>query len=94
MDKYNFNRLKELDLLTDDDKKILKHLTAIDNIFKKGNTKMRLFVLAGTMKCTTIIHDGEYEFDTFYNIPCDGGDPNDEELKQAYLLDDKLNELE
>lgn len=93
MDKYTFNRLKDLDKLTDDDKKILQHLTAIDNLFKKGDCKMsHIFAQSFLMACVRI--DGEeYAFDSFIHIRSDGGDPDDELRTERELLV-KLDELE
>ena len=80
--------------LTEDDLKVLKHLKAIDNLFKKGDlTIYQLFMDNGTLKVTKIENDEEYEIDNFYNITCDGGDPdrcgnygisNSDELEKYY----------
>ena len=63
-------------VLTEDDKKIIKHLNTIDNLFKKGNTSIRFFNEPGHVLVTTVIDDLEYEITSFSNIPQDGGDPD------------------
>ena len=63
--------------LTDDDIKVLKHLNAIDNLFKKGNLSIRqLFTDNGTMIVTKEYDGIEYEISSFCSIICDGGDPD------------------
>lgn len=63
--------------LTEDDLKVLKHLKAIDNLFKKGDLSIsQLFANCGTLIATKMENDKEYEIDAFYNITCDGGDPD------------------
>ena len=71
--------LKEYDpTLTDDDLKVIKHLSAIDRLFKKGNLSIQqLFVDNGNLAVTKVYDDrGEYEIKGFHNIMCDGGDPD------------------
>lgn len=80
--------------LNEDDKKVLKHLKSIDNLFKKGNlTINQLFATNGTLIVTKLENDKEFEIDNFHNITCDGGDPdrygdfgiyNSDELEQYY----------
>ena len=61
--------------LTEDDLKVIKHLSAIDNLFKKGNTSIRLFAGPTAYIYVTTVKDGqEYELCSFGNIPHDGGD--------------------
>ena len=71
---YISNKIKKV--LTEDDLKVIKHLTAIDNIFKKGNTSVRLFSGPCRIYVTTVKDDQEYELFSFGNIPHDGGDPD------------------
>ena len=62
--------------LTEDDLKVLKHLKAIDNLFKKGDLSIsQLFVNCGTLTVTKMENGEDYEIDSFHNITCDGGDP-------------------
>jgi hypothetical protein len=70
--------LKEYDpTLTDDDLKVVKHLDAINRLFKKGNLSIRqLFVDNGTLAVTKVYDSIEYEIKSFKNIMCDGGDPD------------------
>lgn len=64
--------------LTEDDLKVLKHLKAIDNLFKKGDLSIsQLFVNCGTLTVAKMENDEEYEIDSFHNITCDGGDPDE-----------------
>lgn len=63
--------------LTKDDLKVIKHLNAIDNLFKKGDlTIKQLFADNGTLKVIKTENNKEYEIDSFYQINCDGGDPD------------------
>lgn len=94
MDRYTFNRLKELGLLTDDDEKILKHLTAIDNLFKKGDCKMSHIFATSKLNACVMIDGDEYICDSFPYIIADGGDPNDDDLLPDSALYMKLNEME
>lgn len=70
--------LKDYDpTLTDDDLKVIKHLNAIDRLFKKGNLSInQLFVDNGTLSVTKKYDNTEYEIEGFNNIICDGGDPD------------------
>ena len=80
--------------LNEDDRKVLKHLKSIDNLFKKGNlTIYQLFADNGHLIVTKLENDKEYMIDDFYHITCDGGDPdrsgdlgihNSEELEEYY----------
>lgn len=80
--------------LNEDDRKVLKHLKSIDNLFKKGNlTIQQLFVDNGTLIVTKVENGKEYEISNFYHITCDGGDPDrsvdlgiysSEELEEYY----------
>lgn len=89
------------ELLTDDDKKIIKHLSSIDRLFKKGNVNLcELFANNGHL-CVTIMYNGiEYEIESFDHITCDGGDCSpfgtdgihwNSELRS--LLNDEMEEL-
>lgn len=61
--------------LTEDDLKVLKHLKAIDNLFKKGDLSIsELFADNGTLIVTKMESGIEYEIDCFHCIACDGGD--------------------
>lgn len=63
--------------LTEDDLKVIKHLKAIDNLFKKRNLAIhQIFADNGTLIVTKIENNVEYEIDSFPNITCDGGDPD------------------
>lgn len=70
--------LKEYDpSLTDDDLKVIKHLNAINRLFKKGDLSInQLFVGNGHLNVTKIYDNIEYEIAGFDNITCDGGDPD------------------
>lgn len=70
--------LKEYDpTLTYDDLKVIKHLNAINRLFKKGNLSInQLFSDNGTLTVTKIYDNTEYEIKSFENIKCDGGDPD------------------
>ena len=70
--------LKEYDpTLTDDDLKVIKHLNAINRLFKKGDLSIRqLFVNNSNLHVTKIYDNIEYEIAGFGNIVCDGGDPD------------------
>ena len=95
MRSYNYERLLELGYLNEDDVKIIKHLQAIDNIFKKKNPNIsHLFAFAGTMEACIELNEEEWCFDSFIYIPCDGGDPNGTELRQDYELSKLLDEME
>ena len=83
--------------LTEDDLKVLKHLRSIDNLFKKGDlTIWGLFADNGTMKVLKTVYSEDYTVETFYDITCDGGDPDnsgrlgirsDDELENLYLYE-------
>ena len=76
MAKSDFIRLMDPNI-TDDDLKVLKHLKAIDKLFKKGDlTICQLFIDNGTMNVTKEYDGGEFEIASFDNINCDGGDPD------------------
>ena len=62
--------------LTDDDLKVIKHMVAIDNLFKKGDTSIRLFSAPYHILITKIEDEQEYELFSFGHIPHDGGDPD------------------
>lgn len=63
--------------LTDDDLKVIKHLNAINRLFKKGNLSInQLFVDNGHLTVTKIYDNKEFEINDFHNIKCDGGDPD------------------
>lgn len=63
--------------LTEDDLKVIKHLNAIDNLFKKGDlTISQLFADNARLIVTKMENNVEYEIDSFPNITCDGGDPD------------------
>lgn len=94
MDRYTFNRLKDLGLLTDDDEKILKHLTAIDNLFKKGDCKMSHIFATSKLNACVMVDGDEYVFDSFPYISIEGGDFNDDNLMPDTALNMKLNEME
>lgn len=92
---YCCEKLKELGYLNEDDMNILKHLQAIDNIYKNKNPNIsNLFAFAGTLEVCTMLNGEEWCFDSFINIPCDGGDPNGEELRQEYELSNLLDSME
>lgn len=94
MISYNTERLKELGHLNDNDLKIIKHLNAINNIFKNKDTNIsHLFAFAGTMHICIDLDGEEWCFDSYINIPCDGGDPNREELRQEYELSEYLDRI-
>lgn len=94
MRSYNCERLIESGYLNEDDVKILKHLQAIDNIFKNKNPNIsNLFAFAGTLETCIELNGEEWCFDSFINIPCDGGDPNGTELRQEYELTELLDEI-
>lgn len=77
--------------LTKDDLKIIKHLNAIDNLFKKGDlTIKQLFADNRTLKVTKTESNKEYEIDSFYHINCDGGDPD----RDGYYSINYSDELE
>lgn len=95
MRSYNCERLIELGYLNEDDVNILKHLQAIDNIFKKKNPNIsHLFAFAGTLKTCIELNGEEWCFDSFIYTPCDGGDPNQTELRQEYELSELLEEMD
>lgn len=94
MRSYNCERLIESGYLNEDDVKILKHLHAIDNIFKNKNPNIsHLFGFAGTLNTCIKLNGEEWCFDSFINIPCDGGDPDETELRQEYELSKLLDEM-
>lgn len=72
------DNLKELDpTLTEDDLKVIKHLRAIDNIFKRGNlTISQLFANTSCMQVLKNYNGEDYAISEFHNIDCDGGDPD------------------
>lgn len=95
MRSYYCERLIELGYLNEDDVKILKHLQAIDNIYKNKNPNIsHLFAFAGTLETCIELNGEEWCFDSFNHIPCDGGDPNQTELRQEYELSKLLEEME
>jgi hypothetical protein len=63
-------------------------------LFKKGGLTIRgLFADNGTMKVLKTVDSEDYTVETFYNISCDGGDPerdgrfgihSDDELEKLY----------
>lgn len=78
--------------LSVDDFKVLKHLRAINNLFKKGClTINQLFVDNGNLAVTKIEDGLEYKINTFYDIDCDGGDP-DRFGKDGLYSPDELEE--
>lgn len=103
MEDYNVTRLKERGYLNDNDEKILKHLQAINNIFKKKDTNISNLFAFGSIGESTLtacvrINDSEYCFKSFNDIPCDGGDPNRGDgfldLRQESELDELLDEMD
>lgn len=63
------------DLLTEDDKKIIKKLSSIDRLFKKGNVNIcEIFANNGHLTVTIVYKGIEYEIGDFCHIICDGGD--------------------
>ena len=71
--------LKQMDpTLTEDDLKVIKHLKAIDNIFKRGDLSIRnIFVNAGCLKVLKSYNGIDYSVSDFDYIICDGGDTDD-----------------
>lgn len=64
--------------LTKDDLKVIKHLNAIDNLFKKGDlTISQLFSNCGILYALKNIDGQDYKVCSFYNITSDGGDCDD-----------------
>jgi len=63
--------------LTKDDIKVVKHLNAINNLFKKGDlTVSSLFADTGSLKLLKTIDGIDYEVESYCHIICDGGDPD------------------
>ncbi len=81
--------------LTGDDIKVLKHLKSIDNLFKNGDlTISGLFANNGTM-CVMKEYDNEdYEIESFSNITCDGGDPDNHGMFGIHSQTDWMNVME
>ena len=59
--------------LTEDEKKIIRALHRIDNLFKNGDVNISLFANSGTME---VIKDEKIIDDDLFYIKCDGGDYN------------------
>ena len=75
--------------LSVDDFKVLKHLRAINNLFKNGRlTINQLFVDNGDLSVTKIENGLEYKINTYYYINCDGGDPDRFGINGLYSSDD------
>ena len=63
--------------LTEDDLKVVKHLRAINNLFRKGNlTVSGLFADNGNLKLLKTVNGKDYAVEDYNNITCDGGDPD------------------
>jgi len=63
--------------LTEDDLKVVKHLIAINNLFKKGNlTVSSLFADNGNLKLIKTVDGKDYTVETYDYVTCDGGDPD------------------
>ena len=81
--------------LTEDDIKILKHLQAIDNLFKKGNINIEeLFADNGHLLATIRYKGYEYEIEDFYHITCDGGDVDKYGKNGILSYNELIDELE
>lgn len=79
--------------LTEDDLKVVKHLRAINNLFKKGDlTVSSLFADNGTLKLIKLVDGKDYTVEDYSNITCDGGDPDRYGALGIYSQDD-LEEL-
>ena len=70
--------LKETDpTLTEDDLKVIRHLKAIDNIFKRGNvTITQLFSSPSAIQVLKNYGEDDYSLYSTVHVPCDGGDPD------------------
>ena len=75
--------------LTEDDLKVIKHLTSINKLFKKGNLSIEmLFVDNGCFKVIKEVDGKEYEVAWFGDITCDGGDPDIYGVNGIYSSDE------
>ena len=64
--------------LTEDDLKVIKHLKAIDNLFKKGNLSIcGLFATPDTIHVLKNVDGADYSVYGSTYIVSDGGDPDD-----------------
>jgi hypothetical protein len=64
--------------LTKDDLKVIKHLNAVDKLFKRGDLSIsQLFVNCGFLYVFKKIDGQDYKVCSFTNIRSDGGDIDD-----------------
>lgn len=64
--------------LTKDDLKVIKHLNAVDKLFKNGDLSIsQLFVNCGILYALKNIDGQDYKVCSFTNITADGGDIDD-----------------